>query len=114
MLKTLQPSAVDFIDNICSLENQIFDTVNNGCADYDDENEAYRFRLQELDYDFPKDVEDVETVCTAIASELNSRIEAYDEALKLNAIGNGEDDENDYSRRPSKVWIDDNSLLVVF
>ena len=114
----LQPDdSVDYKNGICDLEESIFNSVNNGDpVDFDQETQAYRFLLKDLNFDFPKDEEDIKEVCTDIQNELDFRLESYDEILSAHAANDDEGDTNDedYPRTPASVWLKDGVLYAKF
>ncbi len=106
----------DYESNICDLEEKIFDSVNNGSVAFDDEAQAYTFRLKDLNFDFPEDEDDIKKVCTDIQDELDFRLKSYNDALRAHAANNdeGDADGEDYSYTPASVWLKDGVLYAKF
>lgn len=116
MNKTLLiPGEDDYEGNICELEEFLFNAINEGEVSCNDESLAYEFSISDLDYEFPNDPEDLETICSDIRDELDQRLQSYDEALAAHAAnsedGDGEEDD-DSSYMPPNVWIEDVTLFV--
>ena len=113
MDKTLLIPGDDYYEgSICQLEEKLFNAIDEGDVSMSEESSAYEFLLADLDYEFPDDAEDRETICNDIRDELDQRLSSYNESLAAHAANSDEDEQEDFSYTPPNVWIEDDILFV--